>query len=505
MSSSAFADPSPEPRGSAAGEHTSAIASREQMRWFTTLWVMAAVFHYTDGHPRSMLPMLLLGLPALLFPSSTLALGFFVAAVVVRSAMDLPAAANHTVLNLMVAFALGAAALLVLSARNRLDSDRPFGERWLVAARTPIGLTVLVVYLFTAFHKLNTPFFDPVDSCAGDMLSALAAFNGLDGVAPGPAVVQMAAVGTVMVELALVGLLAVPRLRRWGLALGVGFHSILAFASFYDFATVVFAIYLLIVPSGAFAALAPRFDALRRVALVGFAVHVAISVWVGPAGSSSRVEGVPLHTMLVVTWAIAVLPLMAFVVWAGLRNSAGFGHWPGWSLRPVVLLVTPAMALVNGAAPYLGLKTVASYSMFSNVHTEPGHVNHLAPGVTALRVFEYERELVTLTKVELPDVEIKAAEGRGIEGARLRGRWARWILEEPPVTIPWIELRRVVQLWEEAGLSGVRVEYVRDGVPQVMQDAITDPELAAPMPWWQRHLLAFRAVDSAEGTDICRW
>jgi hypothetical protein len=47
--------------------------------------------------------------------------------------------------------------------------------------------------------------------------------------------------------------------------------------------------------------------------------------------------------------------------------------------------------------------------------------------------------------------------------------------------------------------------HLRDGVPYVVADAITDQELAAPLSWWQRHLLAFRAIDSGLGRDICRW
>lgn len=57
-------------------------------------------------------------------------------------------------------------------------------------------------------------------------------------------------------------------------------------------------------------------------------------------------------------------------------------------------------------------------------------------------------------------------------------------------------------------LSSVRLParlHLRDGVPYVVADAITDQELAAPLSWWQRHLLAFRAIDSGLGRDICRW
>lgn len=165
-----------------------------------------------------------------------------------------------------------------------------------------------MVYGFAVFHKLNTAFFDPVSSCAGRLLRQALAMNGLDPDLPGAGVVAPAAVGTVVVEAAILVLLAVPGLRRWGLLLGVGFHSVLALASFYDFATTVFALYLLLVPARVFAAMGPVSGRLRRWALVAFAF------------ADHRREG---------------------------------GRWPGWRPNPALLLV-PLLAFANGAAPYLG-------------------------------------------------------------------------------------------------------------------------------------------------------
>jgi hypothetical protein len=137
------------------------------------------------------------------------------------------------------------------------------------------------------------------------------------------------------------------------------------------------------------------------------------------------------------------------------------------------------------------LKTVASYSMFSNLHTEGGETNHLLRMVNALQVLPYERDVVTVVNVSAP------------RGSDVRA--AGWMRERPPQVVPWLELRRVAALWRDVGLTGVRVEYIRDGAPHIVEDAEADPELSAPMPWWQRKLLAFRAVDSGSGADRCRW
>lgn len=457
---------------------------------------MALAFHYSDSQPLAVLPVLLAGLPALIFPGSVAAAILAVTAGATVAVRNLPAASNHLVLSLLVAVALGTAALWALAVRDRPRASAGFVERWLDAARSPIGLVLLVVYLFTVFDKLNTAYFTPETSCGSDLFGQLIWLNGFDDVVPGPAVGQFVAIVAVLIEAAILGLLAVPRLRFWGVLLGVGFHSILALASFYDFATVVFAVYVLLVPTEVFTTLALRASALRWVALTGFAVHVLLSVASSSAESAAGPVGLPWHTLLVLTWLLAVMPFMVALLRAYRRAQSAGVQTPGWQLRPLVLLIAPLLALANGTTPYVGLKTVANFSMFSNLHTEEGTTNHLLPGVTAVELAGYQRDTVTIVGLELPD--------QAGDMTNLR-RQTRWMSEDPPVRIPWLELRRTVLLWQDAGLTGVRIAYLHGGPPRVVDDATHDPVLAAPLPWWQRHLLAFRAVDSGSGADVCRW
>ncbi|MDV3128491.1 hypothetical protein M1247_26525 [Mycobacterium sp. 21AC1] len=479
--------------------------ARQQLRWFATLFAMGLVFHYSDSQPLAVVPALLAGLPALMFPGSVAAVGLVVVAGATLAVLNLPAAANHLVMSLLVALTLGAAAWWALATRNRPGAHSDVVARWLDAARSPAGLVLLVVYLFTVFDKLNTAFFTSAVSCGGDLLSQLIWLNGLGEVVLSPAVAQFSAIATVVIESVILVLLAVPRLRCWGVLLGVGFHSVLALASFYDFATIVFAVYVLLVPAEVFTGLAPRSAALRRWALTGFAAHVLLSFVSSFADSPTSPVALPWHTLLVATWFFAVGPFMFALVRGYLAAQAAGVRSPGWRLKPAVLLLVPLLAFANGATPFLGLKTVANYSMFSNLHTEEGETNHLLPGVTALELAGYQRDTVTVVGLELPEqVELDAL--HRVLGGLTYLRWqARWISEEPPVRIPWLELRRTVVLWQRAGIGGIRIAYLRDGVPHVVQDAIADPVLAAPLPWWQRHLLAFRAVDSGLGADSCRW
>ncbi len=500
---------------------------REQLRWFTTLWAMAAVLHYTDVDPMDALPLLVVALPALLLPANPWALGALLAGTGFAAVEALPSPANHKVVGLLVTISFAAAALAVTLTRHRPRRRRrrapalspaadpaadPLGGaaagpaagpaaeaawpvRWLATAWRPIGLTLLVVYLFTVFHKLNSSFFDPVNSCAGDLLRQAFGMNGLGRPELPPGAVLAAAVGTVLVEAAILLLLAVPRLRCWGLLLGVGFHAVLAPASFWDFATVVYALYVLLIPTRVFARLAPRFGAARRVALAAFAAHLAISLGISSSGADTTPFDLPWHTVQLVTWYAVVAPLMIPLLRACLaerpRRHRPDTAWPGWRCRPAALLVVPLLAFLVGATPYLGLKTVANFSMFSNLRTEQDSTNHLLSGVSVLQIADYQRDTVTVASVELS----------GSSGARK----PRWLRELPYVVLPWQELRRTVALWRVDGVAGARLEYLRGGEWISVTDAVSDPVLAAPMPWWERHLLSFRAINSGAGAGHCRW
>ncbi|MGE3287049.1 MAG: hypothetical protein AB7J32_13235 [Pseudonocardia sp.] len=468
------------------------VGAEVRLRWFVTLWVMALAFHYSDSDPLAVLPVLVFALPALAYPCVATFLPFL-AVDAVLAALHLPAASNHLVLSLLVAVALGGAAL---HAWWR-PGPEPFAARWLDTARTPGGLVLLVVYAFTVFHKLNTAFFDPAVSCAGSLLAQLVSLSG-GTPAFAPALVSAAAAGTVVVEAAVLLLLAVPGWQRWGVVLGVGLHAVLAPASFFDFATVVFALYVLLMPREVFAGLATREARLRGVALAAFGIHVLVGLVTAALG----ISGPTVHLLLVGSWYVAVGTLMVPAVLAGLATRV---PWPRWRRRPAVLLLVPLVAFANGATSYLGLKTVANYSMFSNLHTEQGATNHVVPGIAALDVAGFARDTVTVTALRLPDRAVLDPVTTLLGGGSYVRRAARWSTEPVPVVVPYQELRRTVLLWRDAGIRGVTLTYTHEGVARTVADATADPELSAPLPWWERHLLAFRAVDSADGPDRCRW
>jgi hypothetical protein len=79
------------------------------------------------------------------------------------------------------------------------------------------------------------------------------------------------------------------------------------------------------------------------------------------------------------------------------------------ALTPVYVVVA-AVLVVNAASPYVGLKTEATFAMFSNLQTEPGHWNHLLVP-EAVRVFGAQDDLVRLEAVTSPTLERRRRSG----------------------------------------------------------------------------------------------
>src|SRR5262249_41662142 len=156
-------------------------------------------------------------------------------------ALDLPSAANHSVLALLIdALLLIGCAQLALQRGDPAQAPR----RFFAALGGPVRATVAVVYSFAIFHKLNSSFFDPSVSCAASQLAKVFELHGLEGYRPPEWLFAINIPLTLAGEAAILVLLLRPRWAHLGALVGLVFHTGLAWASFFDFATVIFAMYL---------------------------------------------------------------------------------------------------------------------------------------------------------------------------------------------------------------------------------------------------------------------
>jgi hypothetical protein len=168
---------------------------------FSLLWALAASLHHVEAHPLAGLPLYPFAILLWLFPERLWAITSFAVAHTALLSLDLPAAANHSILALMVNICLLVGCLQALWCNDPASWRRRLWE----SIRGPVQATVTVVYVFAVFHKLNSAFFAADVSCA---TSQVAKMFELHGFSEPPTT-----------------LLLWPRLSAVGATLGLLFHT----------------------------------------------------------------------------------------------------------------------------------------------------------------------------------------------------------------------------------------------------------------------------------------
>lgn len=447
---------------------------------FSVLWALAAVWHLL-GNPLTApgwaQGLLVMGIGlVLLRPGAPLPLAALAAGGLVTMWEEAPVLGNHW---LLAGFVNGAILLSVaLGAVRRRPAERvDLAVRVLPVAR----LCLLGFYAFAAFAKLNSSFFDRSVSCAVFYLHESASSLGLPTGAGSVWVDRVVMFGTAAVELSIPLLLVRRRTRHLGVVVALVFHGILALDrthEFFDFSSILAALFVLFLPPVAGTWVAERMGSVRaRLALIDERlperVHlglVAVPVTAALLVALDVLE--PREALLVGWWPWQLGALVAVgATIAFLRQHRGL---PAGSLRPhhALFAVVPLLVVLNGLTPYLELKTGYGWNMYSNLHTAGGESNHLIVGRT-----------LPLTDEQAEPVEILSSNDPNL--ARYTDGYA----------LTWRQLRTYLARNPE-----VAITYRRGRETVSLPHASDRPELVEPQPQWREKVQLFRAIDLREPT-----
>jgi hypothetical protein len=468
---------------------------------FSLLWGTAAALHHLEAQPLAGLPLYPFVVLLFLYPERIWAIASFCLAHTALLWFDLPAAANHSVLALLVN------GCLLIGCVQALRSGDPEsrGRRLWESVQGPIRAIVVVVYFFAAFHKLNSSFFDPEVSCATSQLAKMLELHGFAEPTNVPAF-GFNIYLTLVFELAILVFLLWPRFSHVGALIGLLFHTMIGWAQFFDFATVMFALYLFFLPRDGIQGSIQRIPRWAGASFVGCLIALSATSFFfhgirrDPVVFEWPDWSLQADTLICVFWTVMVWPIL-FPVFS--RANAGQGE-PRWTGAALAWLI-PVIALVNGATSYLGLKTVANYSMFSNLRTEGGQTNHFLVPAGRFFLADYQDDLARVESVGgVPPPKLPLLV-RLAGGERWVRRNSRWLREISDTRVPFMEARRTLQLWRDIGVTGVSIAYERNGKRYQTGDAFSDPELMRPLSFWERKLTAFRAVQDDGQEAECRW
>jgi hypothetical protein len=466
--------------------------AREAYVVFCCLWAVATLFHLAADRDwdRSLLQFALTSSAVWLLvkPSSIPRLLILALLQIMAVGVDAPHVSNHWLFTAFVNVAIVGSAALAMTGERRLSIEKA----QLYAGFAPVvRIGVIILYFFAVLHKLNTDFLAPEGSCG--TIFYLALQDRLPFL-PDSSLLQTASIyGTILVEAAIPILLCLRKTRMLGVFLGAAFHSVVGFnpvSTFYDFSSMLFAVFILFAPEGFSAEVRRNYDRLKaylrdRTAALDAAPYsgtrlLRLSSWAVLCLLLLVVSSVLLRgSDYVLLFWFAYSSLYVVTSGAALFRKQEAAAVPVTGLfrpRHAVLLVIPALIFLNGLSPYLGLKTENSFAMFSNLRTEGGQTNHLfIPAHTQL--FDFQQDLVEVT---------------GSSAAQLQ------VLADEQKLLPYLEFRI------RAGYRQTdSVTYIRNGKERIVPRVAEDPELGRPVPLHLKKLLWFRPVDNVEVQE-CR-
>lgn len=357
----------------------------------------------------------------LLRPSSLALLAAAATLNVVSSWKDLPYQVNHLLLEDVVNLTILSSIIIVWFRHRREHAGwATFNSRerraeifqlFAPAAR----LSVVLLYFFVTLAKLNEDFFDPIVSCAAEMYRDIVQLDLTNPLISWTA--TAAIVGTLLAEGGIPVLLLFRKTRTLGIVSGLCFHLLLAFhphGGVFGFSSLMFALLFLFTGERFTATARSHLDRLRslfgnpryRRRYIICALGGLLAVAVAATTATVSRERLPFFL-----WLFSAIPVIAFILITLLRTPPGERHFRGpFFAKPILLYVFPLLVLLNGAAPYVGLKTETSFSMFSNLRTEDGVTNHLFIP-TSWQLMDYQDDLVRITSSDLPELHELAVDG----------------------------------------------------------------------------------------------
>jgi len=451
---------------------------------FASLWGVAALFHVLGpsggaveffDHPTTLgLVHVLLAICAiwlLVRPAYKLPLILVAFIGLVAAWQEAPILGNHWLIVAFVNLALLLSAI-VTSRDGRINREK-FAEAFLPLARW----CLVLFYLFAAFAKLNSAFFDTTVSCSTYYFDETARSLGFSTslVVGAGGVAHLLPFLTVMTEFSIPILLFGKRTRIVGVVLGLVFHSLIALDRlhlFVDFSSVLAAMFALFLPAR-FAMSVLSFLRGRGghllilwVTLTGV---ILVTQWIGRGDFAYFVfsEG-----RLFIWYIFDVTILLGVVFW--LVRYRGLVLERPFVLRgkgPIWLAVVPALLILNGLLPYFELRTAYVYTMYSNLSIVAGKSNHFIV-----------RSSIPLSSRQADLVKIVASSDPGLSLYTTKG-----------YLLPWDSFRVYLAKHPEEA-----VIYERGERRYLVGRASDYPELVTPPSLLAQKLFALRAVDGSD-------
>ena len=333
---------------------------------FTIFHVMGYLLRYRIEASWDLLALGVAGACAVLFPGSIRVFLALFAMSMLSGWLQAPVQSNHTFLRNVVAFGF-----LVIYTMHLLRGSRfsqVFADFSLLG-----GASLIVMYFFGIFHKINTDFLDPAVSCATTLWALMPPpLRWIDH----PLMDQAAIYGTFLVEGVLLLALMTVRFRYLAILGGMAFHAMLAltnYSMYIPFTALSITLHVLFVSPQAAARITASPLASWVLEARDHPIRIALFGLVIAAGALATRVGFFLGASLAAGFLLVPLCL-AIALYGREKPGERFGTTAigNWATAFIA-----SGFFLSCLTPYMGLRSSQSMNMFANLRLEGGISNHL--------------------------------------------------------------------------------------------------------------------------------
>jgi len=360
---------------------------------FGSMFALFSIFHFFNyaleyGRLPPQLDLIFIVFAAILLfvkPQSSRLLFLLMVASTISAVVQAPIGSNHTIVRNFVV--LGYWISFFYAMFKSLKWSDIFTN-----FTTAGQASLLVMYFFGVFHKINTDFLNPETSCAVTLWRDMPwPLNMIDN----PIMHYLAIYGTFAVEGILVIMLFSRRLRHIAVVFGILFHLLLAlsdYAMYISFTTLAISLHCLFLNE----------ESARNIQESRFMQAVKERV----TNPAYFVLAMTLLMLLVIAGlyrqytvvTLLMLPLLLPFCYAVMRYGSSRKPLLNVSNRlssGSIGVLLGAMFFFNCWMPYLGLKSAQTVNMFANIRLEGNVSNHLIMK-DAPKPFTYLADVVTI-------------------------------------------------------------------------------------------------------------
>ena len=318
-----------------------------------------------------------------------------------------PRVSNHSTLTLFVNIYL----LFSLLTRKLFQNEKLIicNNDFLV-----LRWSLIIVYLFAGFHKLNYDFLFSVNSCANWFHNKIVFLLTNQTIKPYPDFIYLIS-PFIVVILELIESIAIMFKRTQLIALCsfILFHFYLSIGGFIDFAAVCISLMIAFIPTKSFQKYQYVFSQkinLLSVKIDRLCLYVIALIFIGIIVYIERTFNILQtnnHGYIIIISGLLFIINIIYFSWFFIKklyNEKKF-VWESENLFyniPIQIYPFIILLLFQGSQNYLGLSTAGTFSMFSNLKTEGGSSNHILLKNNPIEIFPFQKDLVYINEIIPP-------------------------------------------------------------------------------------------------------